>query len=330
MTERRTGSAEGPAANSSAPPLVEEAGLLVGAHVSTRGGIDRAINAGVAIGAEAIQIHPSPPQTWRPLRLDAETVEAFTTKWRGSGLRAHYLHAVYLVNLAADTPLLVEQSVASLVHHLELAARLGATGVVFHPGSHKGAGFEARRGQMAEAIDAVLARSDAPVRLLIENSAGQGGCVGSSFAEIAAIVGDAAPDERLGVCLDTCHAFASGYDLRDPHAADAVVDLFAAEVGMERLALVHVNDSRTELGGRSDRHANLGEGRIGWAGFRALLSDPRLRGVPWILETPGDGSGPTRAAVDDLRALAAACRPELVQSGLEGADRDRSWLSIIS
>ena len=225
----------------------------------------------------------------------------------------------------------MQQSVASLVHHLELAARLQATGVVFHPGSHKGAGFEARRGQVAEAIDAVLARSDAPVRLLIENSAGQGGCVGRSFGEIAAIIADTAADERLGVCLDTCHAFASGYDLADPRAATGVIDSFAAEVGMDGLAMVHVNDSRTELGGRSDRHANLGEGNIGWAGFRALLSDPRLRTVPWVMETPGEGSGPTRADVDALRALAETCRPEAAQPRLEdGASPDLSLLSIMS
>ncbi|GAC1339150.1 MAG: deoxyribonuclease IV [Candidatus Dormibacteria bacterium] len=304
--------------------------MEVGGHVSTRGGIDRAIDNGLAIGAQVIQSHPSPPQTWRPLGLDAPAIAAFTEKWAESGLRAHYLHAVYLINLASDAPALVEQSVASLVHHMELAAQLGAAGVVFHPGSHRGAGFEARRKQLGEAITTVLARTDSPARLLLENSAGQGGCVGCAFAEIGAILDATVTDERLGVCLDTCHAFASGYDLRDGQHARQTIDSFAAEVGLERLALVHANDSRAPLGGRADRHANLGEGQIGKDGFRALLADQRLRGVPWLLETPGDGAGPTRAAVDELRALADESSPAPAQPFAEGAQASGSLVSIIS
>ena len=168
----------------------------------------------LSIGAEVIQTHPSQPQTWRPLTIDEATAEAYREKAAAAGLAGHWFHAVYLINLATADEVLLKRSIGSLLHYMDLAARLGADGVVFHPGSHKGAGFEPMLPTIGAALREVLGRTSSPARLLVENSAGQGGCVGCRFEEVGAILDVAGDDPRLGVCLDTCHSFANGYDLR--------------------------------------------------------------------------------------------------------------------
>lgn len=187
---------------------------------------------------------------------------------------------------------------------MDLAARLGADGVVFHPGSHKGAGFEPMLPTIGSALREVLGRTESPARLLVENSAGQGGCVGCRFEEVGAILGVAGDDPRLGVCLDTCHAFANGYDVRTAAGVRDTLRDFETAVGFDRLVLVHANDSREELGANRDRHANIGEGLIGTQGFAMLMADERMRAVPWVLEVPGEGQGPDLANVNRLRELA--------------------------
>ena len=278
--------------------------MLIGGHVSTRGGIDKAVDVALRIGAEVIQTHPSQPQTWRPLTIDEATAERLREKAEAARLGGHWFHAVYLINLATADEVLLKRSIGSLVHYMDLAARLGADGVVFHPGSHRGAGFEPMLPTIGAALREVLGRTESPARLLVENSAGQGGCVGCRFEEVGAILDVAGDDPRLGVCLDTCHSFANGYDIRTPAGVRSTVDDFQSAVGIDRLVLVHANDSREELGANRDRHANIGEGLIGAAGFGMLLEDPRLRGVPWVLEVPGEGQGPDLANVNRLRELA--------------------------
>lgn len=277
--------------------------MLIGGHVSTRGGLDKAVDNAVAIGAEVIQTHPSPPQMWKPLRIDDPVVTSYRAKATAAGLRQHWFHAIYLVNLATDDPAMLEKSIASLVHYLDLAQRIGADGVIFHPGSHKGAGFDTSLGQMAGAMREVLARTDSPAALVIENSAGAGGCVGCTFEEVASLA-DAAGSDRVRVCLDTAHCFASGYDLRTPTAIDATLRHFAETVGFDRLVAVHANDSRAPFQSNRDRHANIGAGEIGREAFAVMLADPRLRVVPWILEVPGSGEGPDLSQVNLLRELA--------------------------
>ena len=215
------------------------------------------------------------------------------------------VHVNYLINLASPKEALVRSSVTSLVHYMEVAASLDADGVVFHPGSHLGAGFDTVLAQVAAAIREVVQRSPpGRARLLVENSAGSGGCVGRSFEEVARIVEGAASD-RVGVCLDTQHAFASGYDVRDLSGVARTLDDFDRLIGFERLGLVHANDSARALGSNADRHANIGEGEIGAAGFRVLLADPRMRRVPWVLEVPGpERKGPDIRQVSLLRELA--------------------------
>ncbi|TMD98178.1 MAG: deoxyribonuclease IV [Chloroflexi bacterium] len=278
--------------------------MLIGGHVSTRGGIDKAVDVALSIGAEVIQTHPSQPQTWRPLTIEEATAERLREKAAAARLAGHWFHAVYLINLATADEVLLKRSIGSLVHYMDLAARLGADGVVFHPGSHRGAGFEPMLPTIGSALRQVLGRTDSPARLLVENSAGQGGCVGCRFEEIGAILDVAGDDPRLGVCLDTCHSFANGYDIRTPAGVRSTIDEFESAVGFDRLVLVHANDSREELGANRDRHANIGEGLIGTAGFGMLLADPRLRRVPWVLEVPGEGQGPDLANVNRLRELA--------------------------
>ncbi|MDB5063618.1 MAG: deoxyribonuclease, partial [Chloroflexi bacterium] len=244
------------------------------------------------------------PQTWRSLVIDEATAEAYREKAAAARLGGHWFHAVYLINLATSDEVLLKRSIGSLVHYMDLAARLGADGVVFHPGSHRGAGFEPVLPTIGAALREVLERTSSPARLLVENSAGQGGCVGCRFEELGAILDAGGDDPRLGVCLDTCHAFASGYDLSTAEGVEAALAEFQSTVGFDRLRLVHANDSRVELGANRDRHANIGEGFIGTAGFGLMLGDPRLGSVPWVLEVPGDGQGPDLANVNRLRELA--------------------------
>jgi deoxyribonuclease IV len=275
--------------------------MLVGAHVSTKGGIDKAVDNALDIGATVFQTHPTSAQQWRSLHLDDAILSTYHDKYSKSHLEGHWLHAVYLINLATPKDSLLNQSVGSLTHYMELARQLDAEGVVFHPGSHLGAGFDNKLPQMIEAMKTILGRSDAPARLLIENSAGSGGCVGCSFSELGQLV-HGVDDPRIGVCLDTQHMFASGYDFRTPEQAKAAMDEFGNEVGFEKLVLVHANDSRRELGSNVDRHANIGEGEIGEDAFRFLAQDGRLNHVPWLLEVPGhEHSGPDRQQIETLR-----------------------------
>ena len=280
-------------------------GPLIGGHVSTKGGIDKAVDNAVAIGAAVFQTHPTPAQTWRPLRLDDAILAAYHEKYASAGLQGHYFHAVYLINLATPNPALLRQSIGSLVHYMDLAAKLNAQAVVFHPGSHLGAGFEAMLPQMGAALREVVQRSNSSALLLVENSAGSGGCVGCSLGEVGRIVA-AAGEERVRVCLDTQHAFASGYDIRTPEGVAHLLEEVDREFGFERLSLVHANDSRRELGSNVDRHANIGEGEIGTGAFTLLLADERLRRVPWLLEVPGEeGDGPDLVNINRLRACAS-------------------------
>ena len=257
------------------------------------------------IGAEVIQTHPTPAQTWRPLRVDDFVLGAYRDKYAAAHLQGHWLHAVYLINLASPKEALRAQSVGSLVHYMELAQRLDADGVVFHPGSHLGAGFDAMLPRIASALREVVERSPATqAMLLVENSAGSGGCVGCSFEEVARIV-EATGSDRVAVCFDTQHAFASGYDLRTEEGVQHTLDEFSRLIGFDRLELVHANDSRRELGSNVDRHENIGEGAIGIDGFRFLLQDERLRAVPWLLEVPGAlQEGPDTVNINRLRECA--------------------------
>lgn len=257
------------------------------------------------MGADAVQVHPTPPHYWGSPKLDDERVERFQAAAEAAGHPPFYFHAVYLINLAGDDQVLRQRSESTLAGYLAAADRLGINGVIFHTGSHKGAGFEQCLPTITGHLKNVMERADPrSARLLIENNAGMGGCVGARFEEIRVMM-DSVGDPRVGACFDTCHAFASGYDERTSEAARSTIDEWARVVGLDKLEVIHCNDSATGLGSNRDRHANVGQGEIGETGFRALLHDSRLQHVPFILEVPGfDGKGPDAANMEILRRLA--------------------------
>lgn len=279
-------------------------GMRIGAHVSAAGGLEKCIDRAVAIGAETIQIFASGPQTWRSAAHSDAQIAALRRRAAEAAIAPVFLHGVYLINLASADPVLVSRSVGSLKQYMGFAARAGAEGVIFHIGSHKGAGFATVLPQIARAIHEVL-QAVPEAALILENSAGQGGSVGSRFAELGAII-RAVDSPRVKVCLDTCHCLAAGYDVRTPSGVAAMVAEFERDVGLERLVAVHANDSKAGLGSGLDRHENIGQGHIGKDGFRAVLAHPAFRDIPFILEVPGfAGEGPDKENVDILKRLAA-------------------------
>src|ERR1700738_2508820 len=217
---------------------------LLGAHVDSSGGLHLAFERAKAMGAEAIQIHPTPPGFWGSPKLDENRIATFKEAADRFGHPPFYFHAVYLINLAGDDPTLRQRSESTLAGYLKAADELGVDGVIFHTGSHKGAGFEARLPSILAHLKSVLERANPrTAHLLIENNAGLGGCVGARFEEVRALL-DAVDDPRAGVCFDTCHAFASGYDLRTVETAEKTLDEWHRVVGIERLEAVHANDSQ--------------------------------------------------------------------------------------
>jgi deoxyribonuclease-4 len=279
---------------------------FLGAHVDSSGGLHLAFERAQAMGAQAIQIHPTPPGFWGSPKLDETRIANFKEAAAKHGHPPFYFHAVYLINLAGDDPTLRQRSESTLTGYLKAADELGVNGVIFHTGSHKGAGFEARLPSITAHLQHVLERaSPKTAKLLIENNAGLGGCVGARFEEIAQMLSALDNDPRVSVCFDTCHAFASGYDERTAADVKKTIDELHRVIGLSRVDVIHCNDSVTGLGSNRDRHANIGTGEIGEEGFRALLHEPRLAKLPFILEVPGAGGGPDAEQVAVLKRLAA-------------------------
>jgi deoxyribonuclease IV len=280
---------------------------VLGAHVDSSGGLHLAFERAKAMGADAIQIHPTPPGFWGSPKLDENRIATFKEAAAKHGHPPFYFHAVYLINLAGDDPTMRQRSESTLAGYLKAADDLGVDGVIFHTGSHKGAGFEARLPSITEHLQHVLERaSPKSARLLIENNAGLGGMVGAKFEEIRAMLDALDNDPRVAVAFDTCHAFASGYDERTAPDVKKTIDELDRVIGLDRVQVIHANDSVTGLGSNRDRHANIGDGQIGEEGFRALLHEPRLARLPFILEVPGAGGGPDKEQVATLRRLAGS------------------------
>jgi deoxyribonuclease IV len=262
--------------------------VLIGAHVSPAGGPAKAVERGVERAARSIQIFNQNPRQWKPREYSAEEVADFRSAMAASDVDSLLIHAVYLLNCASEQAEFRKKSLASLVVSLRAGAALGATAVVLHPGSAlKGGGaVDAAIKRAGKVIAKALSDSeDCPLHL--EDTAGAGGTLGRSFEELAQLIEVAGGDERLGVCLDSCHLLASGYDIRTADGLASVLDDFDRIVGLERLGSLHVNDSATPLGSNVDRHANLGDGEIGRKGIAAFLSEPRFEGMPCVLEGPG-------------------------------------------
>jgi deoxyribonuclease-4 len=272
--------------------------VLFGAHCS--GGVKRAIDRAEEIGADAVQLFVQSPRAWRFPEHDPADLKAF----RERGMPA-VVHAIYLLNLASPQDELYEKSVDTLRRTVDTACELGALAVVFHVGSHLGAGLDAGLDRAVPAIEQVLERCRDDTWLLVENSAGAGGTIGRSLEELATLHERIGGHPRLGICLDSCHLYVSGYDVADPAALDEVVSRVDELIGLDRLRVLHVNDTPSELGSNRDRHANVLEGAIG-EGMGVFLAHPAFQDLPVLLEVPGpDDHGPDAAEVQKLRDLHA-------------------------
>ncbi|MBI4245888.1 MAG: deoxyribonuclease IV [Candidatus Rokubacteria bacterium] len=257
--------------------------------MSVAGGLHLALERGHELECGAVQIFLKNQRQWAAPPLTAEAVRLFAAARRATGIRAVFAHASYLVNLAAPDDRRWAQAVDAFTDELERAETLGLLCVVIHPGSHLGTGLDAGLTRAAAALDEASRRTAGyRVRIALENTAGAGHVLGRSFGELGALFRRAARPERLGVCIDTCHLFAAGYDVRTPAGWRQTMAECGREVGFRRVLAFHLNDARAPLGSGLDRHEHIGRGQLGLAPFRWLLADPRFHRVPKVLETPKD------------------------------------------
>ena len=277
--------------------------MLIGAHVSTAGGISKAVARGVEIGCEALQIFGSSPQGWAFKPIPGTEIESFRQQAAESSIGSVFLHAIYLINLGTPNAANLEKGIDSLVNYMRLAADIGADGVIVHPGSHGGKGYDAALPQAVDAINRVLEQSPEGPLLTLENMAGMGQHIGAKFEELGRILNEVG-SPRVGICLDTQHSFAAGYDLTSEAGINAMIDEFDREIGLKNLVAVHANDSKRPLGSGVDRHDNIGEGFIGVDGFETIMGNPAFHQVPFFLEVPGaEGKGPDVQNVQILKDI---------------------------
>jgi deoxyribonuclease-4 len=279
--------------------------MLIGAHVSTSGGPITCLERAESIGAEAAQIFLTPPQQWRSNKVEEEQAGAFRARHGVSSVGPIFVHGVYLINLATDDKTMLQRSTSSLKSALTTCAQLGIRGVIFHLGSHKGQGLDAVFEQVCRCCSEVLEATPEDALLILENSAGAGGTIGSRFYDLGRIIREVG-SPRVKVCLDTQHCFAAGYDVSTAEGLELAMTEFDNEVGFDQLVAVHANDSKVELGSGRDRHENIGEGRIGIEGFKRIMSHRAFRDQPFLLEVPGyDDKGPDKPNVDALKQIRA-------------------------
>jgi len=264
--------------------------FLLGCHLSIARGFAHAIDEAEKLGNEVLQVFTHGPSTWAMKALAESAVRSFRDRRRTSSVAYLAVHTMYLLNLASPDDALYERSAEGLIEEARRAARLGADALVTHLGAHVGSGIDAGIERIVSTVDRLTAsplwKRTPGLRLLLENAAGSGTAVGASFDELAAILSLLRDAARVGVCLDTCHAFAAGYDLRTAAAVQRTLGRFDRSVGLERLELIHLNDSRFPLGARRDRHAHIGHGEIGPMGIGAVVRHRRLSDLPFVLETP--------------------------------------------
>lgn len=282
--------------------------LDFGTHASASGGVDKALQRAVDVGATSCQIFAKNERQWKAKPLDPAIVEKFHAERERTGIRQMVVHDSYLINLASPKDEIHEKSMAAFQDELERCDELGIQYLVTHPGAHTGSGVDEGVRKFAESLNRIFdAIPHNRAITCLETTAGQGTTLGRSFEELAAIIDQVEAKERVGVCFDTCHTFAAGYDLRTADSFNAVIDQFDRIVGLDRLKAMHLNDSKNDLGTNKDRHELIGEGFIGIEGFRALVNHPRLAGLPGILETEKDPEGELdRKNLELLRSLVEA------------------------
>jgi deoxyribonuclease-4 len=279
--------------------------MLFGAHVSSAGGIDTAIDRIEKIGGDCVQVFTQSPRMWRPTNHKPEALERFKKRRDEAGIRDVVCHALYLCNLATVDDVVYDKSVTTMRATVDVACAIEADAVIFHVGSHLGAGFDAGVARVAAALEQILERCSGDTWLLMENSAGAGGTIGRSLDELATLVEALDSHPRLGLCLDSCHLYVSGVDVTDPAVVDGLAREVETTVGLDRLRALHVNDAAAPLGSNRDRHANILEGELG-EGLGAFLSHASFQQLPVYLEVPGkDKKGPDAAELTKLRDLHA-------------------------
>ncbi|HIF72657.1 MAG TPA: deoxyribonuclease IV [Dehalococcoidia bacterium] len=277
--------------------------MLIGAHVSAAGGSNKAIARAEEIGAECFQIFTSSPRMWSAKPIVDEVAEKYQAEMKRSGMGPTVLHGKYLVALGSADPELLAKSEVALQADVAAANKLDALGVIFHPASHRGQGFDAVVDQFANSVRKILDKEPGDSLLMLETSAGAGDHIGSTFSELGTLI-KAIGNDRVAVCLDTQHVWAAGYNIAAADTLNTTLDEFDKEIGLDLLRSVHANDSMRELGSSVDRHENIGDGLIGSAGFAVLMAHEAFRRVPFYLEVPGTGkSGPDKPNIDRLMAI---------------------------
>ncbi|MCH7521583.1 MAG: deoxyribonuclease IV [Candidatus Marinimicrobia bacterium] len=286
---------------------------ILGAHVSIAGGSEKAPGRGKAIDADVIQIFTANQNQWKAKPLTETNIDGFREGMNQGQPQVSITHDSYLINLCSIEKWKLKRAVDTFIEELDRSEALGIDYIVFHPGAHMGAGYEAGCATVAESLNTVLAaRPDHQAKLLVEITAGQGTTVGHSFEQIADILGQVTSPERMGVCFDTQHAFAAGYDVRTPDGWERVLKEFANTIGLEQLRAFHLNDSKRELGDRVDRHEKIGQGYLGLAPFWCLVNDERFADTPAVLETPVENESEYGDELRLLRSLIGAPEPEPV------------------
>jgi deoxyribonuclease-4 len=276
-----------------------------GAHMSSSGGIDSAIDRIVGVGGDCVQVFTQSPRMWRPTDHKPDAIQRFREKRSEAGIGGVVCHALYLVNLAAPNDEIYEKSVQAMRATVDAACAIEADAVIFHVGSHLGSGFEAGLERTCAALAQILERCEGDTWLLMENSAGAGATIGRSLEELAVLLERLDHHPRLGVCLDSCHLYVSGYDVTDRGGVDSLVAELDERIGLDRLRALHVNDSAAELGSNRDRHANIGEGVMG-ENLGAFLAHPAFQHLSAYLEVPGENkTGPNANEIQKLRDLHA-------------------------
>ena len=277
--------------------------MLIGAHVKTSGGVDKAVDRAIEIGAECIQIFAASPRMWRVTPIKEKPLQNYHAKMANTKLGPTLVHAKYLTALGSPNPELVQKSRTSLAAELTETERLGALGLVFHPASHRGAGLEAVFDQFVEGVNQVLDAAPGNSLLMLETSAGSGDHIGSKFNELGSII-KAIDNPRVAACFDTQHVWAAGYDIATKDGLNTTMEEFDREIGIDLLRSVHANDSMRKRGSAVDRHDNIGQGLIGEKGFENIMAHPAFSDVPFYLEVPGyEKEGPDKPNVDALKTI---------------------------
>ena len=308
--------------------------MLIGAHVSQAGGLQTAVQRGLERDCDAIQIFNQSPRMWRPTAYSEDDYVEFRQAIKGTQIEAVLIHAVYLINCASEDREIREKSLTSLVHSLRVGDGIGAAGVVLHPGSAKKGDVRRAIKRAGSAIKRALTESD-HCELFLEDTAGAGGTLGRSFEELSELLDAAGGDKRLGLCLDSCHLYASGYDVSTPEGLRATLDECDRLVGLDRLHALHLNDSMTPLGSNRDRHAVLGEGELGDRGCANFVSEPQFEPLPCVLETGRDRGAPAAEDVAKAKKLlargkASRARSKGARTRSKGSRADRSASSTRS